>query len=171
MKLFRFSVRDLLAFAMIVAGVIALTSSFHSWRDGYTKTRFREFRTLDNLRSLQNGDQLSKAQLLFDNMKPLHPDLVKVILSDRDPTESDEVFTVTVNDSYARFLQFNNGVLVNYNFTAKDMQDSLSSLQAPIPQWYIQYGDWLVGLAFTLVIGLLLVVWKLVKRRNIEPAT
>lgn len=70
-------------------------------------------------------------------------------------TVFDEVFTVTISDSSARFLHFHDGELVNFEFTSKVTQDELKSQRAGVPQWYIRFGDWLI------VAGLLSVVFLL----------
>ncbi len=62
---------------------------------------------------------------------------------------------VPVNGSYARNLHFQDGVLVNYNFTEKEMRDTMNSLQPAVPQWYIQQGDWLI-VSMVLAVGVLL---------------
>ena len=151
-----------------MAAAISLTSFFNAWRNRYVEREFRTFRSLEKLRSLTDGDKLSDVQLLFDDLMPLDKELAKVVLSKPKLASGDEVFTVTVNESYARFLHFRDGVLVNYKFTAKEMQDSMSSLQAPIPDWYIRYGHWLVISVFLTVVCSARVLWILVRSRRIE---
>ena len=155
---FRFSIRDLLVAVFLVAATISVASFFNAWRQDYVEREFRTFRTLEKLRSLVDGDELSKVQLIFDDLMPLDSALAKVVLSKPELSRSDKVFTVTINESSARFLQFRDDVLVNFTFTAKDMENSLKSLQAPVPQWYVQYGQWLIVFVLLAVAGFLRVV-------------
>lgn len=138
-----------------MAVTISITTFFNAWRKSYVEREFRTFQTLEKLRSLTDGDKLSEVQLLFEDLMPLDRELAKVVLSKPELSSGDEVFTATINESSARFLHFHDGALVNYKFTSKDMQDSLSSLQAPVPQWYIRYGHWLIVSVLLAVVGLL----------------
>ena len=140
----RFSIRDLFVGVFLVAATISLTTFFHNWRERHVETEFRTFWTLEKLKSLADGDKLSDVQTAFGELIPLDGALAEFVLSRPELTSSDEVYMVPVSDSYARNLHFEDGVLVNYNFTEKDMRDAMNSIQPAVPQWYVQQGDWLI---------------------------
>ena len=151
-----------------MAATISLTSFFYNWRERHVETEFRTFWTLQKLKSLADGDKLSDVQNAFGKLILLDGAMAKFVLSQRELTSSDEVFIVPVNDSYARNLHFQDGVLVNYNFTEKDMRDAMNSLQPAVPQWYIEHGDWLIVAMVLAVVVLLRGCLAFVRNSNTQ---
>ena len=169
MKL-RFSISDLLVAIFLVAATISVVSFFNHWRQSYVEREFRTFRKLEKLAELEDGDELTDVQRMFDDLLPVENEIATIVTSNRELSTSDEVFAVAISDSSARFLHFRDGVLVNFTFTTKDMENSLKSLQAPVPQWYIQHGQWLIVGVLIAVVGFLrLVVFRRAKSPRQGP--
>lgn len=164
----KFSIRDLLVGVLLIAVAISLVTLFTRWRRGYVEQEYRVYQTLENLRSLSKGDSVDDVRLLFSSLILVDRDLAKVILSSPELSSADEVFAVAISDAEARFLHFRDGQLVDFTFTASDVQKSLKSLQAASPPWYILNGEWVIAVALLLVFGLVLGVLRL--RRVYKPA-
>ena len=166
----RFSIRHLLVGVFLVAAVLSLSSLYSRWRQDYLDREYREYQTLESLSSLSNGTSLSDAELLFGELMFFDPGLASILIPDDEMTEKDKIYAVVINASNARFLHFRDDVLVNHEFTSQEMQDWISSAQLPIPKWYIQFGQWLVCLAFLAVFGLFACLWGAFRKRRIEKA-
>ena len=163
MKKIRFSSRSLFVLVFLVAAAFPIHTVYNGWLRNYLTEKHPEFRVLQQLIGLKNGDKQPSVIEKFDGIRRIDNELAKLFYSQSDLSSEDEVYMLAVNGANGRTIRFRDGALYDHQFTTKELRDSMNSLKLPIPEWYIRFGDWLLYAVFLVVFGCIAGLWKLSK--------
>jgi hypothetical protein len=162
----QFSIRHLMIAVVLVAFVFPITGWYASWRQGYVNRQFPEFRTLEQLQLLKNGDELSSVLPHIEGMQSVELEVAQAAFPNRQLLQGDEFYFVPVDPGTWCWMQFRDDRLVNHQLPSANLNSNVIWFGVPSPSWYIRSGHWLLYLTFLGVVFGIIYLWS---RYNRHP--